>query len=342
MVGKNQLRCRESTSERNLILDYLKRAKEVLDIEIAGLEKIKQNLDDSFIQAIDAIRATVNNGGKVVVTGVGKNLHIGSKIAASLTSTGTPSVILHPIEAMHGDFGIVGDHDILLAMSYSGASDELLALLPPVKRKGVKIIALTGEMDSPLAQHSDIIVSVKVDQEACPFNMAPTTSTTATLAMGDALAMVLLKAHGFEIEDYARLHPGGAIGRTLLLRVGDVMRTGARCAQVHLGQPVREALIAMTGAKAGCVAIVKEDQTLAGIMTDGDLRRHLIETPNLVEQPVESIMTASPITVSKDQLAVEILHIYEEHNVDDLIVVDEDNRVIGAVDIQDLPKLKIL
>jgi arabinose-5-phosphate isomerase len=342
MVGKNQLRCLESLHNEEQILDYLKRAQEVLDIEIAGLEKVKHDMGEAFIQAVDAILSTVDNGGKVVVTGVGKNLHIGNKMAASFTSTGTPSVVMHPIEAMHGDFGILGDRDIVLAMSYSGASDELIALLQPVKRKGVKIIAMTGEMDSPLAQHSDIIISVKVDQEACPFNMAPTTSTTATLAMGDALAMVLLKARGFEIEDYAKLHPGGAIGRTLLLRVSDVMRTGDRCAQVTVGQPVREALMAMTGAKAGCVAVLKEDNTLAGIMTDGDLRRHLIETPNLVEQPIESIMTASPVTLSKNQLAIEILHIYEEHNIDDLIVVDENNRVIGAVDIQDMPKLKIL
>ncbi len=313
-----------------------------MDNEIAGLEKVKRDMGEGFIQAVDAILATGDSGGKVVVTGVGKNWHIGNKMAATFTSTGTPAVAMHPIEAMHGDFGILGDRDILLAMSYSGASDELIALLQPVKRKGVKIIAMTGEMDSPLAQHSDIIISVKIDQEACPFNMAPTTSTTATLAMGDALAMVLLKARGFEIEDYAKLHPGGAIGRTLLLRVGDVMRTGERCATVQTGQPVREALIAMTGAQSGCVAVVEADNILAGIITDGDLRRHLIETPNLVEQPVESIMTANPITLSKDQLALEILHIYEKHNIDDLIVVNGQNRVIGAVDIQDLPKLKIL
>ena len=323
-------------------MDYLKRAREVLDVEIAGLETLKAEMGEGFTRAVDAILDTVSKGGKVVVTGVGKNLHIGNKIAATLTSTGTPAVVMHPIEAMHGDFGILGDRDILLAMSYSGASDELIALLQPVKRKGVTIIAMTGEMDSPLAQHSDIIVSIRVDQEACPFNMAPTTSTTATLALGDALAMVLLQAHGFEIEDYAKLHPGGAIGRTLLLRVGDVMRTGERCAQVEVGKPVREALIAMTGAQSGCIAIVEDGDKLAGIVTDGDLRRHLIKTPNLVEQPIESIMTANPITLSKDQLALEILNIYEKHNIDDLIVVDKNNRVIGAVDIQDLPKLKIL
>lgn len=323
-------------------MDYIKRAREVLDIEMDGLETVKNEMDDGFSQAIDAMLSTVENCGKVVIAGVGKNWHIGNKIAATFTSTGTPTVALHPIEAMHGDFGIVCQNDILLAMSYSGASDELIALLQPVKRKGVKIIAMTADPDSPLARHSDIIVSIRVDQEACPFNMAPTTSTTATLALGDAMAMVMLEARGFKIEDYAKLHPGGAIGRTLLLRVEDVMRTGDRCATVALGQPIREALIAMTGAKAGCVAIVEEDNTLAGIMTDGDLRRHLIETPNLIEQPVESIMTPSPITLTKEQLALEILNIYEKHNIDDLIVVDQDNRVIGAVDIQDMPKLKIL
>lgn len=323
-------------------MDYLERAREVLGIELAGIERVKNEIGDGFIQAIDAILATVESGSKVVVAGVGKNWHIGNKIAATLTSTGTPAVAMHPIEAMHGDFGIVSQNDILLAMSYSGASDELIALLQPVKRKGVKIIALTGEMDSPLAEHADIIVSIRVDKEACPFNMAPTTSTTATLALGDAMAMVLLEARGFKIEDYAKLHPGGAIGRTLLLRVSDVMRTGDRCATVRSGQPVREALLAMTGAKAGCVAVIEEDHTLAGILTDGDLRRHLIETPNLVELPIEQIMTRNPITLTKDMLALEILNIYEKHNIDDLIVVDDQNRVIGAVDIQDLPKLKIM
>jgi arabinose-5-phosphate isomerase len=328
--------------EQESAVDYLKRAGEVLDIERAGIEQVKQELGAGFVAAVDAILETLDNGGKVVVAGVGKNWHIGNKLAATLTSTGTPAVAMHPIEAMHGDFGIVCGNDILLAMSYSGASDELTDLLQPVKRKGVRIIALTGEADSPLGQHADILVSVKVEKEACPFNMAPTTSTTATLALGDALAMVLLEARGFKIEDYAKLHPGGAIGRTLLLHVSDVMRTGDRCATVPCGQPVREALLAMTGAKAGCVAVVEQDNTLAGILTDGDLRRHLIETPDLVERPIDEIMTRNPITLTPDMLALEILNIYEKHNIDDLIVVDAENRVIGAVDIQDLPKLKIL
>ncbi len=324
-------------------MDYLQRAREVLDIEIEGIQKVRNDLGEGFVQAIDAIMETIDSGcGKVVVVGVGKNWHIGNKMAATFTSTGTPAVAMHPIEAMHGDFGILSDRDIVLAMSYSGASDELIAVLQPVKRKGVKIIAMTGEANSPLAQHADIIVSVKVDKEACPFNMAPTTSTTATLALGDAMAMVMLEARGFKIEDYAKLHPGGAIGRTLLLRVSDVMRTGDRCATVQTGHPVREALLAMTGAKSGCVAVVNEDNTLAGIMTDGDLRRHLLETPDLIEHTVDEVMTRNPKTLTKDMLALEILNIYEQYNIDDLIVVDENNGVIGAVDIQDMPKLKIL
>lgn len=323
-------------------MDYLKQAKDVLEIEVAGIERVKNQLDEQFTKVVDRILSTLNQGGKVVITGVGKSLHIGSKIAATLTSTGTPAVVLHPIEAMHGDFGILNKNDILLAMSYSGASEELLALLPPVKRMGVPIIAMTGEPASPLAELSALILSIRVDQEACPFNMAPTASSTATLALGDALAMTLLQARGFKIEDYAKLHPGGAIGRTLLLRVEDVMRTGKKCATVEIGQPVREALIAMTGAQAGCVAIINESGILQGILTDGDLRRHLIETPNLVDQPVEAVMTVDPITLTPQMLAVEVLNLYETHNIDDLIVVNPDNKVIGEVDIQDLPKLKIL
>ncbi|QBG49099.1 KpsF/GutQ family sugar-phosphate isomerase [Verrucomicrobia bacterium S94] len=324
-------------------MDYLERAREVFDIELNGMKRVQADLDDGFVQAIDAILATIKDGaGKVVICGVGKNWHIGNKMAATFTSTGTPAVAMHPIEAMHGDFGILSERDIVLAMSYSGASDELIAVLQPVKRMGVKIIALTGQPHSPLGEYADIIVSVKVDKEACPFGMAPTTSTTATLALGDAMAMVLLDARGFKVEDYAQRHPGGAIGRTLLLRVEDVMRTGKRSATVPVGSPVKEALIAMTGAKAGCVAVVHPDNTLAGIMTDGDLRRHLIETPNLIEKPVDEVMTTNPKTLKKDQLAIDILNIYEEFNIDDLIVVDDRNRVLGAVDIQDMPKLKIL
>ncbi len=324
------------------IMDFKTRAKEIMDVEIAGMEKVRDQINGGFITAIEWILEAMENGGKVVVTGVGKNFHIGQKMAATFTSTGTPAVLLHPIEAMHGDFGIVGSNDVVLALSYSGASDELIDLLPALKRRGVKIIALTGDADSPLGIQSDLVVPITIEKEACPFNMAPTASTTVTLAVGDALAIVLLEARGFKKEDYAKLHPGGAIGRTLLLKVSDVMRTEERLAKVRSGAKVKDAVTAMTGARAGCVAVVDGSDKLLGIFTDGDLRRHLIETPDLTEQTIDSVMTADPVTLQADQLAVDILKIYEEKNIDDLMVVDGDNRVVGAVDIQDLPKLKIL
>jgi arabinose-5-phosphate isomerase len=323
-------------------MNFEKRAKEVIDIEIAGMEKVRDQINDHFSTAIEWILATLKNGGKVVVTGVGKNFHIGQKMAATFTSTGTPAVLLHPIEAMHGDFGIVGEKDIVLALSYSGASDELLALIPALKRRGLKVIGMTGDATSPLGQQSDLVLPITVDKEACPFGMAPTTSTTVTLALGDALAIVLLEARGFKKEDYAKLHPGGAIGRTLLLKVSDVMRTSDRLAKVKSGAKVKEAVLAMTGARAGCVAVVDGSDKLLGIFTDGDLRRHLIDTPNITEAVIDSVMTRKPVTLKPDQLAVDILKIYEEKNIDDLVVVDENNHLVGAVDIQDLPKLKIL
>ena len=323
-------------------MNFKKRAKEIIDVEIAGMEKVRDQINDEFTTAIEWILETVKNGGKVIVTGVGKNFHIGKKMVATFNSTGTPSALLHPIEAMHGDFGMVGEKDLVLALSYSGGSDELIALLPALKRRGVKIIGMTGDATSPLGEQSDLIMPIAIDKEACPFGMAPTTSTTVTLALGDALAIVLLEARGFKKEDYAKLHPGGAIGRTLLLKVSDVMRTGDRLAKVQSGAKVKDAMIAMTGARSGCVAIVDADEKLLGIFTDGDLRRHLINTLNITDASIDSVMTADPITLKPDQLAVDILKIYEEKNIDDLVVVDTNGRVAGTVDIQDLPKLKIL
>lgn len=323
-------------------MNFQKRAREVMDVEIAGMEKVRDSINGNFSTAIDWILATVKNGGKVVVTGVGKNFHIGQKMVATFNSTGTPSALLHPIEAMHGDFGLVGEKDIVLALSYSGGSDELLALLPALKRRGLKIIGMTGDATSPLGQQSDLILPITVDKEACPFGMAPTTSTTVTLALGDALAIVLLEARGFKKEDYAKLHPGGAIGRTLLLKVSDVMRTSDRLAKVKSGVKVKEAVLAMTGARAGCVAVVDGNDKLLGIFTDGDLRRQLIETPDITQVSIDSVMTRNPITLKPDQLAVDILKIYEEKNIDDLMVVDDTGHIVGSVDIQDLPKLKIL
>jgi arabinose-5-phosphate isomerase len=250
--------------------------------------------------------------------------------------------MLNPTQAMHGDLGIVSKGDILLALSYSGESDELLALIPMVRRFGVKVITMTGVLDSSLAKLSDVVIPVTVDREACPFNMAPTTSTTATLAMGDALALVLLEARGFKVEDYAKLHPGGAIGRALLLKVSDIMRKDDRVAAVNSGAKVKDAILAMTRARTGSAGIVDAQRRVLGIFTDGDLRRRLPDHPGLIDAIVDTVMTRNPITVSQDCLAMDVLRIFEDHNIDDLLVVDTNNHLVGAVDIQDLPKLKIM
>jgi len=323
-------------------MNHTERAREVLDVEIAGLTKVRDALDETFAEAVELLLQSLTNRGKIIVTGIGKCLHVAEKISATLASTGATSVVLHPSQAMHGDLGILAEGDVLLILSYSGQSEELLGLVPIVKRFGVRIVSLTGEPESDLARHSDVSLSVTIEREACPFNMAPTASTTAMLAVGDALAMALLDARGFRKEDYAALHPGGAIGRALLMRVSDIMRTGERLASVQKGARVKDALVAMTKARAGSSAVVDEKQLVIGVFTDGDLRRHVAEQEDLLEQPIETVMTPSPITLTADSLAVEALRIYEERNIDDLLVVDSQGRLVGAVDIQDLPKFKIL
>jgi len=323
-------------------LNYLDRAKEIIAIERAGLERVRENLGDEFGAAVECILECLDGDGKIVITGMGKSFHIGMKMAASLTSTGSSAATLHPTEAMHGDFGVLLKKDVLLVLSYSGASEELLSLVPAVKRQGVKIITMTGQTDSPMARFSDIVIPVTVDREACPFNMAPTASTTAMLAVGDALAMVLLEARGFQKEDYAKLHPGGAIGKSLLLRVSDIMRKEERLAKIHRDNSVKEAVVAMTRARAGSAVVVDDDDCVVGILTDGDLRRHIADMNSIVERPVGEVMTAGPVTVAADALAVDVLCIFEERNIDDIIVVDDQGKVEGLVDIQDLPKLKIM
>ncbi|HMP88701.1 MAG TPA: KpsF/GutQ family sugar-phosphate isomerase [Kiritimatiellia bacterium] len=322
-------------------MSYIDKAREVIAIEAEGLKKISAQLGAEFDRAVDFLLASIHQGKKIIVTGIGKNLPVGQKIAATLTSTGSPAVFLHATDALHGELGILSDGDTLLALSYSGESDELRNLIPAVKRKKVAIVSLTGSADNFLARCSDVVILVTVDREACPFNMAPTSSTTATLAVGDALAMVLLEARGFKKEDYAKLHPGGAIGRTLLLKVSDIMRTGDRMATVTKGQKVQDAVLAMTEARSGSVVIVDENQQVAGIFTDGDLRRHL-SMPDLTGQLIDTVMSPRPITLNQNQLAVEVLAEFERRNVDDLIVVDDHGRLAGVVDIQDLPKFKIL
>lgn len=323
-------------------MDFVARAGEVIDLEIEGLRSVRDRLNGSFDKAIKLIMDCLASGHKIVITGIGKNLHVGEKISATFASTGATSVFLHPAQAMHGDLGVLSKGDVLLALSYSGESEELSNLIPLVRRLGVTIITLCSSAESSLGKCSDVVLDITIPREACPFNMAPTTSTTATLALGDALAMVLLEARGFQKEDYAKLHPGGAIGRTLLYKVSDIMRTGDRVAAVPVTARVRDAILAMTKARSGSAAIVDERGYLKGIFTDGDLRRKITQSANIIDQPVRDVMTASPLSITSDRLAVDVLRIFEDHNIDDLPVVDPEGRFVGAIDIQDLPKLKIM
>ena len=324
-------------------MKMVKRAREILDIEIKELQRVRTQLGQDFSRAVQIILDGLNRDGKIVVAGVGKSFHIGQKIAATLSSTGSPSVTLHPSQAMHGDIGILGGRDVLLALSHSGETAEVLEILPVVKRLGVTIVAMTGVAQSALARASDEVILIPVRREACPFNMAPTASTTAMLAVGDALAIVLLEARGFRKEDFAKLHPGGAIGRTLLLRVADIMRKDKRLARIGTQAKVKDAILAMTSARAGAVGIVDRTGKLVGIFTDGDLRRLITQQRGAIANlPIRTVMTRAPITVRTEDLAVEVLKIFEEHTIDDLLVVDGKRRLVGMVNIQDLPKFKIM
>ena len=323
-------------------MSHLAKAREVFDIELAALKSVRAQLDKTFDAAVETIIAALKQRGKIVIVGIGKSGNVGAKIAATLTSTGSTPVVLNSVDALHGDVGIVNDGDVILALSYSGESDELLNLLPALKRFSVKIIALTGNLKSSIARHSDLSLSVKIPKEACPFNLAPTSSTTATLVMGDALAMAVLQARGFKQKDFAKYHPSGAIGRAMLLKVGEIMRRGERNAIANENLSVKEALMVMTHAKSGSLAVVDKRGKLAGVFTDGDFRRHMATDENLLSQPLKKLMTRNPICVRDDALAAEALKIFNERNIDDLIVVNAKNEPVGLVDSQDLPKLKIM
>jgi arabinose-5-phosphate isomerase len=323
-------------------VSHLAKAREVFDIELAALKAVRAQLDKSFDTAVSTITTAVNRRSKIVVIGIGKSGNIGAKIAATLTSTGSTSVLLNSVDALHGDLGIISDGDVILALSYSGESDELLNLLPAIKRFSVKIISLTGGLKSSLARHSDIVLNVHVPKEACPFNLAPTSSTTATLVMGDALAMAVLQARGFKQSDFAKYHPSGAIGRAMLLRVGEIMRTGERNAIAAENLTVKEALLVMTRAKSGSLAVVNARGKLTGVFTDGDFRRKMSTDEQLLTRSLKSVMTPNPICIRDTALAVEALKIFNERNIDDLIVVNVKKEPVGLIDSQDLPKLKIM
>ena len=324
------------------VMNHLAQARRVFEIELSALRAVRARLDESFNAAVEAIVAAVHARGKVVVVGIGKSGNVGQKIAATLTSTGAPSVVLSSVDALHGDLGIINDGDVILALSYSGESEELVNLLPALKRFVVRIIALTGAPKSTVGRHSDIVLNVHVPKEACPFNLAPTASTTAMLVMGDALAMAVLQARGFTRKDFARYHPAGAIGRALLVQVRDIMRTRERNAVAAQSVSVKEALLAMTRAKSGCLSIVNAAGKLTGVFTDGDFRRHMALDENLLAKPLAKLMTRNPICIREDALAAEALKIFNERNIDDLIVVNAKREPVGLVDSQDLPKLKLM
>ena len=322
-------------------MDHLSKARRVIGIEADELRRLAENLDgQAFSRAIETLKACVDHRGKIVVCGVGKSGHIGDKIAATLTSTGATAVVLNSLNALHGDLGLVSDGDVILAFSYGGETAELLNILPPLSRFEVELIAVTGRPDSTLGQAADIVLDVAVSQEACPLQLAPTSSTTAMLALGDALAMVLLEARGFRQDDFARFHPGGSLGRVLLTKVHQIMRKATQLAVAGPDATVLEVLKKMTQCRTGAAAIVDADGKLCGVFTHGDLARHYQAHADLGALPVGQFMTASPVTVRGDKLAAEALHVLKTHRIDDLIVVDEDNRPVGIIDSQDLSRLQ--
>lgn len=308
-------------------------AKEVLQIEAEAIRQLKERVGEEFERAVQIL---LNCKGHVVVTGMGKSGAVGRKIAATLSSTGTPALFLHPAEGVHGDLGAIRADDVVLAFSYSGETDELLAILPAIKRLGVPLIVLTGNTNSTLAKAADVVLDVSVEREACPLNLAPTASTAAMLAMGDALALAAMKARRFTPEDFARLHPAGALGRRLLLKVKDLMRTGERLACVHFREPTKAAFAAITKARAGACVVIDDEGKLCGIVTDGDLRRALLKDVNLFHSPVTEVMTKNPKVIHPEALATEALHLMQTHQIDDLPVVDNDGHPVGMLDVQDL------
>jgi len=323
-------------------MEAIRKARRVIDIEIQGLRRAQRALGPSFPKAVGLLSQAVERGRKIVVSGVGKSGNIGQKIAATLSSTGAPAVTLDLLNAAHGDLGVISEGDVMIILSYSGETDELVRLLPSLTRMDLKIVAITGRPDSTLARHAQAVIDVKVTKEACPLNLAPTASTTAMLAVGDALAMVLLEARGFAKEDFARIHPGGNLGKNLLLRVADVMRPVSSLAVLPATAKVREALHQWNLKRTGAVAIVNKRGALTGIFTHGDFVRHYEDDPAIGEATLGSVMTPKPITVRVDKLAAEVLNLFQKNRIDDLVVVDDSNRPVGLVDAQDVTKYRIV
>lgn len=324
-------------------MDYLNQARRVIQMEIDELVRLTERLGEPFCRAIDFLKKAVESGHKIVVVGVGKSGNIGHKIAATLNSTGATAVVLNAQNALHGDLGLLRPGDVILAMSQSGETRELVDLLPYLKRLAAPVIGITGDPDSSLAKHADVILSSAVQREACPLNLAPTSSSTVMLVLGDALAMVLLEARGFSSDDFAALHPGGRLGRILLTRVRDVMRPAESVAIIDPSISIRQALALMTAKRAGAAIVVDAGgRDLVGIFTHGDFVRLFQSKTVTGEERVADHMSRNPVSIAAEKLAAEALQLLERHRVDDLVVVDETNRPVGMLDTQDLARLKLI
>jgi arabinose-5-phosphate isomerase len=317
----------------------LSRGRRVLEIEIAAVDALQARLGDAFVSACALLHGCK---GRTVVTGMGKSGHVGAKIAATLASTGTPAFFLHPAEAGHGDIGMITADDVVLAISNSGETSELLTILPVIKRMGVPLIAMTGRARSTLAKSAAAVLDVSVPAEACPHNLAPTASTTAALAMGDALAVAVLEARGFTEEDFARSHPGGSLGRRLLLHVEDVMRSGEQLPMVSPEASLRDGLLEMSRKGLGMTAVVDEQRRVLGVFTDGDLRRTLDKPADIHALRMREVMTKQPKTISPRVLAAEAVHMMETSRITQLLVVDERNVLIGALNVHDLLRAGVM
>jgi arabinose-5-phosphate isomerase len=317
-------------------------ACDTLQIEADAIQLLKQRLSSDSSSFAQAIALLMNCHGRVVVSGMGKSGHIARKMAATFASTGTPALFVHPGEAAHGDLGMITAQDVVIAISYSGESSELAAIIPTIKRLGTKLIAMTGNASSSLAGWADVHLDVKVDKEACPLNLAPTASTTATLALGDALAVAMLDAHGFREEDFARSHPGGALGRRLLTHVRDVMRTGDAVPLVSPDTRLTTALLEITKKGLAMTAVVDQDQRVLGVFTDGDLRRLMEKVQDFSQIRIADVMHKNPRTVRAEQLAVEAVELMETHRINQLLVADESGKLVGALHIHDLTRAKVI
>jgi arabinose-5-phosphate isomerase len=323
-------------------VNYVDRGRRIFDMEIEELQKVSSSLSDSFAQAVELLKVSLENKGKIVVVGIGKSGNIGHKIAATLNSSGSTAVVLNSQNALHGDLGLISDGDAIVILSYSGETAELLDLLPFIKRFDVSLVGITGKADSTLEQQSDATLLTTITREACPLNLAPTSSSTAMLVMGDALAMVLLESRGFTEKDFSKFHPGGSLGRALLTTVDDIMRSGDALAIIHPTDTVQDALSTMSKAHSGACIVTHGDGTMAGIFTHGDFARSFQENPDIGNLPVSQFMTTDPITLRSNSLAVEAVTTIGTHRIDDIVVLDRDNKPVGIIDTQDFARLKLI